>query len=167
MTLADFTSPNLIIPRLRGPDTASVIQELGQALHREKRVTDWLVFCRAALNHEFMAGTDMGTPIALPHVRLPFLKEVSFAFGRSERPLVWGTKPASLVRLVFLLAVPQTDSTQYLQLVSGLTQLTKNSRLIRKLEKPQSALHVIEILNQIELGTKPPQGPARNQTPKP
>ena len=41
MTLADFTSPGLVIPYLRGQEVATVIQELSQAMHREKRVPDF------------------------------------------------------------------------------------------------------------------------------
>ena len=104
MTLADFTSPGLIIPHLRGGDAASVIQELSQVLQHEKRVPDLLPFYHAALNREFMVSTDMEAGIAFPHARLPALREISFAFGRSDEPLVWGARAASPVRLVFLMA---------------------------------------------------------------
>ncbi|NOS70392.1 MAG: PTS sugar transporter subunit IIA, partial [Verrucomicrobia bacterium] len=74
MTLADFTSPGLIIPHLRGQDAASVIQELSQALQREQRIPDSLPFYHAALNREFMVSTDMEAGMAFPHARLPALK---------------------------------------------------------------------------------------------
>jgi len=153
MTLADFTSPGLIIPHLRGHDAASVIQELSQALQREKRVTDLLPFYHAALNREFMVSTDIEAGMAFPHARLPTLKELYFALGRSDEALSWGPRAARSVRLVFLMAVPATDSTQYLLLISGLARLTKESRLVKKLHAAQDTFQILEVLQQVELRT--------------
>jgi len=153
MTLADFTSPGLIIPRLHGHDVASVIQELSQALQREKRVIDLLPFYHAALNREFMVSTDIEAGMAFPHARLPALKELSFAFGRSDETLSWGPRSAWSVRLVFLMAVPATDSTQYLLLISGFARLTKEVRLVEKLHATQDTFQILEVLQQVELRT--------------
>lgn len=153
MTLADFTSPGLIISHLRGQDAASVIQELSQAMQREQRVPDLLPFYHAALNREFLVSTDMEAGMAFPHARLPGLKELFFAFGRSDRPLGWGAKATRSVRLVFLMAVPATDSTQYLSLISGLARLAKDSRLVDKLMAAQDTFQILEVLQQIKLRT--------------
>jgi mannitol/fructose-specific phosphotransferase system IIA component (Ntr-type) len=156
MTLADFTSPGLIIAHLRGQDAASVIQELSQALQQEKRIPDLLPFYHAALNREFMVSTDMEAGMAFPHARLPGLKELSFALGRSDEPLSWGPRAARSVRLIFLMAVPATDSTQYLLLISGLARLTKESRLVEKLHAAQDTFQMVGVLKQVALRTSSP-----------
>jgi len=153
MTLADFTSPGLIISHLRGQDAASVIQELSQAMQREQYVPDLLPFYHAALNREFLVSTDMEAGMAFPHARLPGLKELLFAFGRSDQPLGWGAKATRSVRLVFLMAVPATDSTQYLSLISGLTRLAKDSPLVDKLMVAQDTFQILEVLQEIKLRT--------------
>jgi|ERR1035437_3459072 mannitol/fructose-specific phosphotransferase system IIA component (Ntr-type) len=153
MTLADFTSPGLILPYLRGQDAASVIQELSQALQREKRVPDLLPFYHAALNHEFLVSSDIEAGMAFPHARLPGLKELAFAVGRSKEPLDWGSKNTRSVRLVFLIAVPATDSTQYLLLISGLARLAKDNLLVEKLHASHDAFQMLEALQQIKLQT--------------
>ena len=71
MTLADFTTSELILPNLRGDDVATVIQELSRALQREKRVPDLLPFYHAALNREFLVSSDWEAGMAFPHARLP------------------------------------------------------------------------------------------------
>jgi mannitol/fructose-specific phosphotransferase system IIA component (Ntr-type) len=151
MTLADFTSPGLIRPQLQGPDAASVIQELSQALQHEKRISDWLPFYHAALNHEFLVGSDMEAGLAFPHARLPGLRELAFAVGRSKEPLAWGSKSTRSVRMVFLIAVPATDSTQYLLLVAGLARLAKASQLVETLQAAPVASQMWETLQQIKL----------------
>jgi mannitol/fructose-specific phosphotransferase system IIA component (Ntr-type) len=158
MTLADFTSPGLIVPRLRGQDAASVIQELCQAMQREKRVPDSLPFYHAALNREFLMGSEWGAGMAIPHARSPGLKELSFALGRSAEPLAWGAKPVRSVRLVFLVAIPATDSTQYLSLISGVARLAKEEdRLIGRLHAAEDTFQMLEVLQQVGLRGSPNQ----------
>jgi len=153
MTLTDFTSPGLIIPHLHGQEAASVIQELGQALQREKRICDLLPFYQAALNREFLVSSDWEAGMAFPHARLPALKSLSFALGRSDEPLSWGAKALRSVRLVFLIAVPATDSTQYLSLISGFARMAKENRLVEKLHAAQDTFQILEVLQQVKLRT--------------
>ncbi len=154
MTLADFTCLGLIIPHLRGRDAAAVIQELGQAMQREQRVPDLLPLCQAALDRELLMSTDFEGGMAFPHARLPGLKELSFALGRSDEPLRWGAKATCSVRFVFLMAVPAADLNQYLQLISGLARLAKDSRSVEKLYAAQDPLQILDVLQQIKLKTK-------------
>jgi mannitol/fructose-specific phosphotransferase system IIA component (Ntr-type) len=155
MTLADFTSPGMIVPHLRDRDTASVIQELSEAMKRENRVTDLLLFYHAALNREFMVGSNWEAGMAFPHARLPGLTELSFALGRSDEPLGWGSGATGSVRLIFLMAVPATDATQYLSLISGLARLAKDERLVEKLYAAENAAQILEVLRQIRLRNSP------------
>ncbi len=151
MTLADFTLPGLIVPHLRDQDAASVIQELCQAMQREKRVPDLLPFYHAALNREFLVSSDMEAGMAFPHARLPGLTELSFALGRSDEPLRWGTNAVRPVSFVFLLAVPATDSTQYLMVISGLARLAKDSQLVEKLGEARDSFQMFEVFQQVAL----------------
>jgi mannitol/fructose-specific phosphotransferase system IIA component (Ntr-type) len=89
--------------------------------------------------------------MAFPHARLGSLKWVSFALGRSQQPLAWGSKSRPSVRLVFLLAVPATDSTQYLPLISGLVRLAKDERLLETMLTEANPEQLFKALQQVEL----------------
>jgi PTS system nitrogen regulatory IIA component len=160
--LADFTAPGLIIPRLRGRDVAGVIQELSQVMQREGCVPDLLPFYDAALNREFLVSTDMEAGMAIPHARLPGLVRLSFALGRSEAPLAWSTRGARPVQIVFLLAVPATDSTQYLLLISGLARLSREEGLMEKLYTAKDTPAIFEVLQQAKLRARAAPGARMN-----
>lgn len=165
-TLADYTSPCLMIPELRGKDTVSVIQELSLVLQRENRISDLLPFYQDALNHEFLVSSDMEAGMAFPHARLPGLQEPIFAVGRSNEPLYWGAKATHAVRLVFLIALPVTDSTQYLLLISSLARLSLDNGLMEKFHSADDAEQMFEILQHVKLqakgaGIKPDEGVKR------
>lgn len=160
LTLADFTSLGLILPSLVGRDAASVIQELAQKLHREGRLSDCLPFYQAALNREFLGSTNLEPGMAFPHARVPGLKAPAIALGRSDEPLDWGPGTGRSVRLVFLMMIPATDSSQYLWLISGLARLAKNRRLVQALHAAPDAGQILALLRQVGLRTSSPPVPA-------
>jgi mannitol/fructose-specific phosphotransferase system IIA component (Ntr-type) len=155
MTLADFTKPGLIAPHLRSRDATSAIHELSLAMQREGGVPDWLPFYHEALNREFLLSTDMEAGMAFPHARLAGLKELAFAFGRSEEPFAWGPKLTHPVRMVFLLAVPATDAEHYLSLVSGLARLSANAPLLETIRRAADSAEIITAFRQVVLRGRP------------
>ena len=158
-TLADFTSPGLILPQLRGRDASAVIQELSQVLQSEQRVPDLRLFHQTVLNRESLMSSDLEAGMAFPHARLPVLKKLSFAFGRSQQPINWSGQAGSKVQMVFLMAVPEDDSGQYLSLISGLARLAKDRRLVEKLLTAPDAVQMFAALQEIKLRTHPAPAP--------
>lgn len=146
---ADFTSESLIVPQVIGHDSAGVIQELSRLLQQEARVPDLLLFYHAALNREFLVSTAMDYGMAFPHARLQGLKRLSFAFGRSASPIAWGSQTTASVRLVVLTAVPATDATTYLSLISALARLAKDPHGLEKLYAANNAASIFAVLRQI------------------
>jgi mannitol/fructose-specific phosphotransferase system IIA component (Ntr-type) len=151
MTLADLTRGGLIIPHLVSRDATSVIHELSLVLQREGCVPDWLPFYHEALNREFLLSTDMAAGMAFPHARLPGLRELAFAFGRSDAPFAWSPGIARPVRMVFLLAVPANDSDAYLPLVSGLARLSENLPAVEALRDAVDVAGILAAMRGIEL----------------
>ena len=151
MTLADFTGPSLIVPRLRGKDAPSVIQELSQTLHRDGWLPDWLSFYHSAINREYFVSSEMEGGLAFPHAQVPGLQRLVFALGRSLEPLPWKTKAGNGVYLVFLVAVPTTDATRYLALISSLALLQQQSPLLQQLLTASDVPKILELLHEIKL----------------
>jgi mannitol/fructose-specific phosphotransferase system IIA component (Ntr-type) len=155
MTLGEFTKPGLILPHLAGRDAASVIQELSQTMHAQKLLPDSLPFYQAALNREFLVSTEMEQGVAFPHARLANLPDLFFALGRSHEPLSWGPSSAHRVNLIFLIAIPATDATQYLALISALVRLCKDPFLLSQLQAGSDSQSMFDVLNRVDVRTNP------------
>jgi len=150
--LADYTSADLIIPRLEREDVAGVVQELCQVLRAADRVADMLPFYHATLVREYLVSTVIAPGIAFPHARLNGLPRACFALGRSEQPIVWGgSTGSSPVRLIFLSAVPATDASDYLCMLSGLTRMIKQQTPVEQLLQARDAQEMLAALKQIRL----------------
>ena len=150
-TLRDYTQAGLIVPRLRERDTAGIINELSQLLQRHGAVSDLLPFYHAALNQELLANTAQDCGIAFPHGRLSGVKQLQFAFGRPTEPVVWGSKGAGRVELVFLLAVPATDAASYLHLLACLARLGRQPDVLAALRGAEDAEAILTAFDRIRL----------------
>jgi mannitol/fructose-specific phosphotransferase system IIA component (Ntr-type) len=150
-TLADYTSPGLIVPNLRGLDAPSVIQELSAALQRERRITDLLPFYQAALNREYLCSTVTEPGWALPHVLVKGLDKPCFALGRAAAPIAWVGNNMPRVQVVFLLAAPETDARAYMTLILGLAKLSKDSHLLDRLLEASGSLEIFDLLRQVRM----------------
>jgi mannitol/fructose-specific phosphotransferase system IIA component (Ntr-type) len=155
MTLADFTTPGLLVPQLRARDATGAIHELSLVMQREGGVPDWLPFYHETLNREFLLSTDMEAGMAFPHARLSGLKDLVFAFGRSDAAFAWGPEITHQVRMVFLLAVPVGDPGHYLSLVSGLARLSRNPPLLATIFGAADAGGIMMAFRQITLHHHP------------
>lgn len=151
LSLADYTRRALIVPQLRERDTAGIISELTRLLHRQDCVPDFLPFYQAALNQELLADSALDSGMALPHGRLNEAKRVQFALGRTRAPVSWCGNASKPVQLVFLLVVPATDATRYLQVRSSLACLGGQKDLLQKLRVANDSTVILTVLEQIKL----------------
>jgi mannitol/fructose-specific phosphotransferase system IIA component (Ntr-type) len=150
-TLADFTSPRLLVPQLGGRDASSVIRELSLVLSQEGRVPDKAGFQAAVLQRESQASSQMEFGMALPHARLAALDELSFALGRSAEPLVWRAGETASVRLVFLIAVPANNPSRHLDVIAGLSRLSRNAPVVEQLGSAQDPGKMFDALRRVQL----------------
>jgi mannitol/fructose-specific phosphotransferase system IIA component (Ntr-type) len=150
-TLAQHTSPELIVSQLRSRTAAGVIGELCATLEREGRVKDPLSFYNAVMSHEALSSTAISPGWALPHARVPGLERLSFALGRSAAPLDWLQHGGEPVQLIFLFAVPETDGVSYLTLISGLAKLSQDPIRMERLLRAPDNQAMLEVLKQIRL----------------
>jgi mannitol/fructose-specific phosphotransferase system IIA component (Ntr-type) len=62
------------------------------------------------------------------------------------------------VRLVFLLAVPATESTEYLLLVSSLARLERERPILDRLQEASTPLEVLNLLKELRVQPGRPAG---------
>lgn len=148
-SLADYTSRELILPRLVERDAPGIIGELCQVLQRHGCLPDVLPFYQSALNQELDSSSALECGIAIPHARIKGITRLRFAFGRVEQPVIWGVKGSLSVQLVFLVAVPASDGTAYLQLLACLARLGRRPDLIAGLREAHSSEGIYTLLRRL------------------
>lgn len=137
-SLADLTSPSLLVPRLAARNSAEAIRELAGLMAAEGVVPELELFIQAVLRREASASTVMEGGVAFPHGRMEGEGRIAFAFGRAHPAIPWGGALAQ-VGMVFLLSIPSKDSSRYLRLISGLARLSKDGEAMARLGAAETA----------------------------
>ena len=158
-----------MIPNLQNTGPEAVISELTLVLHQEGRLEKVGEFREAVIARELMSPTAIPLGWALPHARLGALPLLSFALGRSSRPVLWFGESRPAVRIIFLFAVPEAKSKAYLDVVSAIARLTRNEVLVNQLQCAPDALAMFRVLQQAPLrptGAAPAVLAARRLQPR-
>ena len=155
--LAEYTTPQLMIPQLHHDDAPAIISELCAALGQQGWVHDQLALYSSVMNRESIASTAL-SGWALPHARVEGLSRLCFAVGRTAKPINWFGHSGGPIRLVFLFAVPQAQTAAYLTLISALAKFSSNQSGIQHLLEAGDSQAMFDILEQIPL--RPPRSPA-------
>jgi PTS system fructose-specific IIC component len=149
VSMAAYTRPNLIVPRLRESDPAGIIEELSTRLHAQEIIGDSLSFYDAAINHEFLSNSALPTGIATPHARSAQVRRLTLVIGRTGEPVIWGMQESWPVEFVFLLAVPSTDALEYLSLLSSIAVFGRQPEMLARLRAAADARSIFELLQKI------------------
>lgn len=157
-TLANFTSPALIVPELRRRPASDVLVELCSVLNQQGRLNEPAVFLNAVIKRESICPTSTAPGWALPHARLPGITQLSFALARSAQPLVWFGEGSIRPQMIFLFAVPEAEASTYLSVVAALAKLSQNAGLLEQLRTAPNAQAMFEVLHKVPLRVR---GPAR------
>lgn len=157
ISLGDCTTPELMFPSLEAKGPAEVIRELCAALQKAGCVNDFLSLYHAALNHEMMGASVVTGSWAMPHGRVTYGARLSFAVANLSAPMRW--LDGSEATMVFLFAVPDAESSEYLRLLSGLGRLANDDALSKRLSQARESSEMFEILQQVPL-RQPRRAPA-------
>jgi PTS system fructose-specific IIC component len=149
--LANFTRPELIVPQLRDLDVAGIIEELSLRLRENRMVGDVLSFYHDAINREFLSDSSLPEGVAIPHARSAQVKRLALAIGRTRAPVVWGIKGSRPVEFVFLVAVPPTDASEYLSLLSSIASFCSERDMLTQLRAATDARKMFDLLKATQV----------------
>ena len=145
MTLAHFTERQLLVPRLRSSDQAGAINELITRLDKAGSIDDSLAFFQAVMQREYVMSTWVLDGVAFPHARGKGARSLCFAVGLSRDGVAWGKDQTA--HALFLLAVPTSGLSIYLELVGVLARLVRDELefgRLRQCVQPDDMWRVLE-----------------------
>ena len=153
MSLDAYTEPKLLVPRLLSSDQYGAIKELAKRLYSTRRIADAEAFFQSVLEREAMLQTAPERGVVFPHARGHGVKALSVAVGLSAPGITWGEDRRYRAHLIFLLAVPLSETRPYLALLSSLARLGQDEQLRSALLDCTQPEQMLELLNTLETQT--------------
>ena len=145
MGLVDIVRKDMIIVPLTSSSREAVIHDLvdcycsGVGLGPEAGYQ----IEKAVLDREAVASTAMEKGIAIPHAKIPFLKESALVIGISRLPVDFGG--AEKTSIFFLVLANGENPTEHIQILSSVAKLCSSDVFVRMLASSKSADDVYQL----------------------
>lgn len=126
MKILDILAPDAIIPDMQATSKPEALQELAgilAALHPE---IDRVRLGTVLVEREQLGSTAIGEGIAIPHGKLPGVRNVLAAFARSKKGIDFDSLDGGPTRLFFLLVAPEDSAGIHLKALARVSRLLKD-----------------------------------------
>lgn len=148
MVISKYLDKSLVV-FLDEKNRDGAISCLVDALAKEGRLDDPEKFHSAILEREKIVSTGIGIGVAIPHAKITGCPGFFIAVGiQKGKGLEWNAIDGSLVRLVFMIGGPDNKQTEYLKILSSLTQAIKDETRRKRLLKCKTAEDVLRIFGE-------------------
>ena len=143
---------NLIDLSLNARTKDGVFHELALLLHRHDRISDYHQFIEDVYDRENLGTTGFGFGIAIPHAKSPYVKIPSLCFGKSEKGISYDSIDGKPVYLVFMIAMPDSNSKQHLTTLAWLSRHLMHESFRKKLLNAKSKEDILDVIHQANVG---------------
>ncbi len=146
MKITDILDEALVVPALAGRNKAEVIEELAGAVAHAYPEIDRARLIQALEDRERLNSTALGEGVAIPHGKLPGLKRVVAAFGRSQKGVDFQSLDGKPTHLFFLLVAPEDSAGAHLKALARISRLLKDEGFRARLLEAGGAHDVFETI---------------------
>ena len=148
MQIGNYLDERLVV-FLDSVSRNEAIDALLTVLDEEGKLPNRKHFRDALLHREQLVSTGIGMGVAVPHAKIPGLSGFFVAIGIQRlKGIEWNALDKAPVRLVFLIGGPDDRQSEYLQILSQLTNAIKDAELRKLLLKAQTADEVIALFQK-------------------
>jgi len=146
MKITDILQESAVVGALVGRTKGDVIGELAGVLARDHGEIDRQRLIQALEDRERLNSTALGDGVAIPHGKLPGLKRVLAAFGRSVGGVDFQSLDGKPTHLFFLLVAPEDSAGAHLKALARISRLLKDEPFRRRLMEAANARDLFETI---------------------
>lgn len=161
--ITDYLHPEGILLNAQVQDKAEAIHTLAGLMQRYGNLDDPQAYEADVLRREAQGTTGVGGGIAIPHAKSAAVREPGVTAMTVPGGLAYDALDGAAVRLLFLIAVPDTASDLHIQVLAHLAQLLMDPGLRTELldaPTPEAFLQCITTREQAE--QPPAEEPAQS-----
>ena len=133
MKITDILTEDMVVPAVHGRSKTDVIVELAGVVASRHPEIDHGRLVQALEDREKLNSTALGEGVAIPHGKLPGLKRVVAAFGRSPGGVDFSSLDGKPTHLFFLLVAPEDSAGAHLKALARISRLLKDESFRQRL----------------------------------
>lgn len=136
--ISKIISPDNILLDAESTSKKRVFERVGMLFENQMQIARSQVF-DSLFAREKLGSTGLGQGVAIPHGRIPKLREATAAFVRSTHPIPFDSPDGQPVTLIFVLLVPEQATDLHLQLLGQLAEMFSDEAFRVKLQECEDA----------------------------
>ena len=150
MILTKYINTACILPEMNAKNKADALKELTHVLFEKKKMQDSMnPAMDQIMARESTESTGIGRGIAVPHARVPGMKQMACAVGRIPHGLDFMAVDRTPVHLIFLICYPPSEQTAYLNFIATVAKLLSNQNHLNDMLQAEDAESMFSILERI------------------
>lgn len=148
MRIAEFLSPQAVVPNLSARTKPDVLRELSEPLARAnphllpERVVEVLA------EREKLGSTGIGEGVAIPHGKMAGLSQLVASFGVSREGVDFEAIDGKKTHLFFALLAPENSAGIHLKALARISRLFKNPRFRESILTARTAEEIYSLIAQ-------------------
>ena len=148
MKIAEFLSPQAVIPDLSATTKPGVLGELAGSLARAQPLLRPERLVEVLKERERLGSTGIGEGVAIPHGKLNGIGQLSACFGVSRRGVDFDAIDGKPTFLFFALIAPENSAGIHLKALARISRLFKNPRFRASILEATSAADIHALIVQ-------------------
>jgi nitrogen PTS system EIIA component len=140
----DLLSPERV-KILHTKSKAEALTEICGLFAHTDSIKDPVELERAVFDRERIMSTSIGLGIAIPHVRLASVTEMTMALGVIKDGIDYEAFDDLPVNIIIMIAAPEGSHREYLSLLARLALLLKNSSIRNGILNTENAEEIFEL----------------------
>lgn len=126
MKIEDILPEELVVPDLEARTKSDVLEELAGRVAGQYPELNRTRLVQALEDRERLNSTALGDGVAIPHGKLPGIRRVFAAFGRSRAGVDFQSLDGKPTHLFFLLVAPEDSAGAHLKALARISRLLKD-----------------------------------------
>ena len=145
MNISDILKATDVLILDKTSSKIEVLQVLTEHAAKTSKV-DARSLLDVVLERENLGNTAFGKGVALPHGRIPALKQTQALFAKINGGVDFDAVDGKKVDLVFMLLSPENSGADHLTALSAISGIVKNDAACAKLRKATNPTDIYKIL---------------------
>ena len=118
---------------IEAKDKESALKEMVGLLSTARSIRDNQEFEKAIMDREKILSTSIGLGIAIPHVRLDSVTDITIAIGVLKKGIEYESFDGQPVNIIIMIASPSEAHREYLRTLAKIALFLKNPSLRNKI----------------------------------
>jgi PTS system nitrogen regulatory IIA component len=142
--LSDLVTPQSVIATLDASNKKAALQSLCDRASEILGLPSIEIF-NVIIQRERLGSTGLGGGVAIPHARLPNLKQSVGVFARLKAPIDFESVDDEPVDIIMLLLAPENAGADHLRALARVSRLLRDQRTVEKLRgcRDRSAIYAV------------------------